>query len=72
MTEILLRAAAIVKVGYSQLAYLKGDLALWSANLQLSFSSQGEILDSGSPTKRKQECCWGRMKTDNELKNLEL
>ena len=40
MTKIPLQAVAIVEVGYNRLAYLKDDLAQWSADLQLSFSSQ--------------------------------
>ena len=73
LIEIPPRVVAIVEVGYNRLAYLTGNLAQWSVNLQLSFSSQGEILNSGSSLKTFQECClrW-QMTTDIKLKNLVL
>ena len=42
--KIPLRVAMITGTRSSQLAYLRGDLAQWSANQQVSFSSQDNIL----------------------------
>ena len=70
--ENSLRVVTITRAKYRRLVYSRSDIAQWSADLQASFSSQDEILNSESSKETEQECCWRQMMASNELKNLEL